>query len=300
MPRSRNEIGILLSFAGYSAWVAADVFVKLAAETFTIPQIFAMECTVGLFLIPFIAHFDGGYRQLASRRPWFQLLSSALVVSATVCAIAGVVYLSLADFYTIVFTSPLITTVLGRVFLKERPDRRIWLATIAGFIGVIIAVRFSASPGHTLSWIGILVTTGTAVTFSFAMLLVRAAPGETDYAFTFWPRVLGFICFVTFLVWQGHSFDWHTPRLIYPICVGIMGAMGGFLTNISLRYAPIAIVAPYHYTQIIGGAFMGYLIWHNVPAVSVMVGAVIVAGSGLFILRHQKHAADEEFTRLQT
>jgi hypothetical protein len=32
MPLSKNEIGILLSTAGYTAWVVADTFVKLAAE----------------------------------------------------------------------------------------------------------------------------------------------------------------------------------------------------------------------------------------------------------------------------
>jgi len=50
------------------------------------------------------------------------------------------------------------------------------------------------------------------------------------------------------------------------------------------RRAQAAVVAPFQYSQMLWGVLLGFLVWSDVPAPSVVVGATIVVGSGLFIL----------------
>ena len=158
MPRSKNEIGILLSSAGYLSWVFGDALVKLAAESLPTAEILTLNFLVGIGFFLILSALNGGCGQLKSSRPWYQLALSILVITATISATLGLIYLTLADFYTIVFTSPLIMTILGWLFLKERPDSKAWLATIVGFAGIIVAIRFSGGAAAGLSWTGIAVT----------------------------------------------------------------------------------------------------------------------------------------------
>ena len=69
----------------------------------------------------------------------------------------------------------------------------------------------------------------------------------------------------------------------------ILGAAGfinivGNLCNIAaIKYAPAATVFQFHYTQIITGALIGYLVWHDAPTLPVIIGSAIIIGSGLYI-----------------
>ena len=50
------------------------------------------------------------------------------------------------------------------------------------------------------------------------------------------------------------------------------------------RGAPTALLAPLEYTALIGGAIAGYLIWGEVPDRWVVIGALIIVFSGLYVV----------------
>ena len=83
----------------------------------------------------------------------------------------------------------------------------------------------------------------------------------------------------------------NSTGIVYAILAGIFAGTGLVLTNASLRVAPVAVVSPFHYTQIIGGAAAGYVIWHRVPCLSVIIGAIMIVASGLYILHAKKEKA---------
>ena len=52
------------------------------------------------------------------------------------------------------------------------------------------------------------------------------------------------------------------------------------------------MLAPLEYLALVGGAIAGYLIWDEVPDVWVVLGALIIIASGLFVV--QRDLADKE------
>ena len=60
--------------------------------------------------------------------------------------------------------------------------------------------------------------------------------------------------------------------------VAWIGLIGGY------RRASPALLAPFEYTALIGGAIAGYLIWDEVPDRWVAVGATVIIASGLFVV----------------
>jgi drug/metabolite transporter (DMT)-like permease len=43
-------------------------------------------------------------------------------------------------------------------------------------------------------------------------------------------------------------------------------------------------VAPFDYTQLVWASLIGFLVWDELPRTATVAGAVVVAGSGVYIL----------------
>ena len=64
----------------------------------------------------------------------------------------------------------------------------------------------------------------------------------------------------------------------------------------SLR-APIAVIAPFDYLQIVAATAFGWLLFSDVPTLSTVAGASLIAASGLYTA-WREHAGDD-FRKMQ-
>ena len=58
-----------------------------------------------------------------------------------------------------------------------------------------------------------------------------------------------------------------------------------FLMIEALRLGEAATVVPFKYSGLVWGLLLGFLVWRHVPNAWMLVGAALVAGSGLYLLR---------------
>jgi drug/metabolite transporter (DMT)-like permease len=68
--------------------------------------------------------------------------------------------------------------------------------------------------------------------------------------------------------------------------IGLLGvvAMGAhMLVNRALKISDAASVAPLQYTLLLWAVFFGWLFFDEVPRPTMLVGAALIVGSGLFI-----------------
>ena len=66
--------------------------------------------------------------------------------------------------------------------------------------------------------------------------------------------------------------------------IGILGGIGQILLTQCYRYADTSIIAPFEYTTMIWALLFGWFIFGDLPTLAVLIGAVIVAGAGLFVV----------------
>jgi S-adenosylmethionine uptake transporter len=52
----------------------------------------------------------------------------------------------------------------------------------------------------------------------------------------------------------------------------------------ALALAPASVLAPFQYTMIVWATIMGWIVWRDAPALPMLIGNAIIAGSGLFVL----------------
>jgi drug/metabolite transporter (DMT)-like permease len=88
----------------------------------------------------------------------------------------------------------------------------------------------------------------------------------------------------------GSAFHWVTPDpMTFGLLVlgGLIGGVGQLLLTEAIRAAPVGVVAPFDYTQLIWASAIGFLVWGELPHAATLVGAFVVAASGVYILHRE-------------
>jgi drug/metabolite transporter (DMT)-like permease len=224
-----------------------------------------------------------GPEVLRTQRPLGHLTRSAVGLAAMVCSFSAVQHLPLTEATAFQFASPLFMTALSALILHERVGRHRWGAVLVGFIGVLIMVR--PTPGQADA-VGIALALAGALGAAGAMVAIRQIAGTERgptivFYFTAGGTVLGLV---------GSLFHWVTPdplTLVLLICGGLVGGVGQLLLTEALRVAPVGVVAPFDYTQLIWATAFGSLVWGELPHPATIAGAVVVAASGVYILHRE-------------
>lgn len=286
----RGAIGFAV--AGFTFWVLTDTCIKLVGQS-ALPA-YEVTAFLGLFMALFMATYALGRGEVRALWPDHlgrQMLRSCLDLGTNVSVVVALRHLSLTLFYILIFLAPIATSAMGAVFLREGLTWRKVAALVAGFAGVVIAVDPFGSTRQG-DWVGFAACMACVAFFSVNMVWSRVlTQTERPESLTFFSGVMMAAgCFVLML--------WHaaplTARLTGGlVAMGVFCALGSLFFFVALKHTTAATVSQYHYTQLLSGALLGYLIWDTKPTVFMVLGGVLIAASGLYIavtsprLRHR-------------
>lgn len=283
-PRQRILLGIALRIGAMATLACLSATVKWTGgqgipvfEIILFRNLFALV-PLGLFIWR-----TTGLEVLKTQRPLGHMARAGIGLTGMVCGFSAVQYLPLTEATALQFTSPLFMTALSALLLAERVGRHRWAAVIVGFVGVLIMAR--PAPGEA-NMLGIALGMGGALCTAGAMVAIRQI-SDTErgptivFYFTLAGVALGAV---------GSLFHWVTPdprTLALLIFAGVIGGVGQMLLTEALRNAPLGVIAPFDYTQLVWAALLGLVVWGELPHPLTLVGAVIVAGSGVYILHRE-------------
>jgi drug/metabolite transporter (DMT)-like permease len=265
----------------------SDAIFKLLSTGHPGYQILAVS---GLFaLIPIFtrAWMMGGIQRLSTTRPLLHLLRACIGVLSTLAAIYAYERLPLTDYYAIVFSGPLLVTVLSSFWLGEKTDRARWIAIGAGFCGIVAVTnpfQAGAFDSDSTAMIGRLAAFVSVFCYALSVIMVRRMRGgESSLAFAFFGYSVAIAGGLVFwLVRDTPPMD--SNNVAHLALSGLLGGIGNICLMEAYHRAPIALVAPFQYTQIFWGAIVSYVLWQTLPDSSLITGASIVIASGLFVL----------------
>jgi drug/metabolite transporter (DMT)-like permease len=85
-----------------------------------------------------------------------------------------------------------------------------------------------------------------------------------------------------------------TPALwLVLVMMGVFCAAGTLSFYIAVKHTSASNVSQYHYTQLLTGTLVSYLVWHDKPGLPILLGGSLILGSGLLIalsVRSAPHA----------
>jgi drug/metabolite transporter (DMT)-like permease len=201
-----------------------------------------------------------------------------------VCGFSAVRWLPLTEATALQFAAPLIMTALSAAVLGEPVGRHRWGAVIVGFLGVLIMVR--PAPGH-MNLPGMAFGLVGAAAAAGANIAIRQIAGtERGPTIVFYFTLAGVVLGAAgSAIWGWTVPDAQTVGLL--VFAGLIGGMAQLLLTEALRAAPVGVVAPFDYTQLVWAAILGLVIWGELPRPATLVGAAVVVTSGIYILHRE-------------
>lgn len=228
-----------------------------------------------------------GFSVLRTTRPGAHAVRAMIGLTGMTGGFLAVSRLPLTEATALSFSAPLFMTALSAPILKEPVGAHRWAAVAVGFVGVLVMIRPDparlADAGVIFGLVGALGAAGAMITIRE---IGRTEPG---------PRIVFYFTLAGALAGLASlPFGWVVPDLATLgalVLMGLLGGVGQLLLTESLRIAPVAVVAPFDYTQLVWASLIAFFVWTEVPQASTLLGAAIVAASGLYILYRETRAS---------
>jgi drug/metabolite transporter (DMT)-like permease len=278
---ARNQIprGILymvlstVMFAGGNAVIKWELAFYPVGEVLFFRSLFAF-LAVALVVLP-----RSGWAVLRTRRYREHLQRGLSQFGSQTCWLLAVRVLSLGSATAIGFASPLFTTLLSIVVLKEKVGVHRWSALVVGFIGVLIVTH----PGAGTLTLGAFFGLANAVLIStVAIAIRRMSATESTETLAFYQMTIITLC-TMFLLPLGFRMPVWTD-FVGLVFAGLGNGVAQYWWTRSLSLAPPSAVVPFNYLSLVWATILGFAIWGDVPTAALLAGSGIVVASGLYIL----------------
>jgi drug/metabolite transporter (DMT)-like permease len=290
-PAAVSDLGAIgFAFAGFTFWVLTDTSVKLVGQS-GLPA-YEMVAFLGLFMALFLGLYAWARGQMHVLRPKrlsLQVVRACLDMTNNVCVVIALRHLTLTLFYILVFTAPMLIGLLSAIFLREGLPWRKAVAIVAGFAGVVVAVHPWGSV-HEGDWVGYLACAVCVTCFSVNMVWSRVLTRtESPESLAFFSGIVTAVA--GFALMLGHAAPL-TPLLVGGLfAMGLFCALGTLCFYIAVKHTSAANVSQYHYTQLITGTLVSYLVWRTTPSLFVLLGGVLILASGVYIAMTAREVA---------
>lgn len=296
---SREEVraGIFYMLAAVFVFSVINALVKWESARYPLDEVVFFRCAFSLLpAFALIARFGGG-RLLRTRRLGEHVGRGVLQFISMMCIFAAFGVMPLADAVAITFSAPLFLTILSIPLLGERVGRHRWAAVLVGFLGVLVMVRAGGGFGGGLASTGALLALASAAIGANVTIAVRRMTlTEASPTLVAYQALVTTVLSAALLPFAWRTPDWRDGLLM--AAIGLCSGIGQFWWTQAFRFAPAAVAAPFSYLTMVWSLGLGYLFWGDEPSSMLIVGAVIVAASGLYILYRETVRRTPQAARL--
>lgn len=277
--RARLWQGLGWMALSMGSFIGMSIGSREMAATLSIRQVLLFRAIVGFFVIClFIRTLWPEIRQMRQFR--LHLARNAVHFTAQYFWTIGVVLLPLASVFALEFTMPIWVAFFAWAILNEQLSRARLLATLGGFIGVLIIVR----PGIGIVDPAAGLVLMAAIGYGLSLVLVKRltlenSPGAIVAWMILIQLPLGLIAALT---------DWrpvHLSDVPWMLVAGIGALSAHYCMAQALRRLEASIVMPVDFLRVPLAALAGYWLYNEAIDFWVFLGGAIILLSNLQAVR---------------
>lgn len=278
-----NILGIILGFSGFVIFVFLDSIIKkYLVDDYPIIQINFYINFFSLIPIMIALTFISGWKVLINKKIHIQLLRGILSLICAAIIINSFKHHAFSEIYPILFSAPLILTILSYLILNEKIGPRRLMAVVIGFIGVLIVSR----PGTIHFTFSLFLLFIGAIILAINVIIIRKyANQQSSIAFAFYGFLVGSL--ISGIITSQIHVPLHNNDIYVFLICGIIAGTGGLCISAASKMLESSIYAPIQYVQLIAGFVFGYLFFGDIPDIYETIGSFVIIFSGLFIIYRQ-------------
>ena len=271
-----------ISMAGFTL---NDTFTKLASESISMGQVMLIRGLFATALVTLIAWHQGALRWIGHALHPMVAIRVGGEAFATVCFLIALSHLPIANVSAVLQALPLAVTMGAALVLAEPVGWRRWLSIAAGFAGVLVIVRpgfegFSVYSLWALACVFFCAIRDIAtkrVPHEIPTLLISTATAACV-------TVTGAILVVPMGGWSPVPGD----ALAMLAMAAVLLIIGYQFIIMAMRGGDISFIAPFRYTALLWAILLGYLVFGDAPDLAMIVGSLVIVGSGLYMLYRER------------
>jgi len=269
---------MLVSAIGFAAIL---VIVRELSETMPVIVLnFWRNIFAVLLFLPWIMR--NGVGALKTKRMPLFVLRSIFMVTSSIILFYAAVLIPIGEATAITFTSPLFTTLLAAILLKEHVGWRRSLALAVGFAGVLIILR----PGVEAISPGALFAIASSVLFAFVVIMGKRlsateSPELTILLLSFLSLPISFIPALT--VWdvpEGREWLW-------VIGLGIAANVNMYGIQRALGAGDASLSQVFDFIRLPVAAAAAWLVFDEVPDPWMWAGAAVIFMAAVYTTRRE-------------
>ena len=281
MARSDNLTGAALMMGSMAAFTLNDTMMKAMAGEVPLFQLLFLRGVLTTGAVAVAAWRMGAFCPvLPGRELGIIALRTGAEIGAAYFFLTALFNMPLANVAAILQALPLTITLAAWAFLREPVGWRRLAAIIVGFAGVMLIIR----PGAADFNFHALYTLVAVGCVTLRDLSTRRLSRRTPSIFV--TLVTSAVIMIFFGI-ASLTGDWAVigPREAGLTAGAAVMVVGGYLFSIMvMRVGEIGFIAPFRYTGLIWALLLGWAVFGEWPETPTLLGAAIVAGSGLYTL----------------
>ncbi|MDW4549691.1 DMT family transporter [Defluviimonas sp. D31] len=293
---SSNARGAILALAAMGVFATHDVVIKYLGGFYAPFQTVFFAALLSFPVLTVALLTDAEADNLRPRHKGWNAVRTVLSVITSASAFYAFATLPLAQVYAILFSAPLVITILAIPMLGEKVRARRWAAVVVGLAGVMIVLR----PGQSELTLGHAAALIAALANSIASIIVRkVGKDERSIVLLMYPLIGSFVAMGLALPFVYVPMP--VTHLGLMAVISVFGIGASWLLILAYRAAEAVVVAPMQYSQIIWATGYGYLLFDERLDSATVIGAAIIIGSGLYIVfRESRTGASRHKPVLET
>ena len=177
---------------------------------------------------------------------------------------------NVANTLVMIATAPMLSAILGAIFLKELPDKKTWISIIVTFLAVLYIFSDSLKLGN---FFGDILGFVTAVGLAVGAVIIRSAKSKNLVP----AAVVGKLFVATFALFFIESFALiENDIFIVPLMCILCVAIPFVLVTIAPRFIPAAEVNLFFLLETIIGPIWVWYIIKEQPSVETLQGGFVI------------------------
>ncbi len=275
--RSNYFIVVALTLIGTLTAALMASGVKYLSNDLNPFTICFFRCLIGLIIVlPFI--IKNKFKAIKSKNIKLQFYRSFINVISMITWFSAIGIMHLEKATALGFTTPLFTTILAVIILREVIRAHRITALFIGFLGVLIIIR----PGYLPIEFGTLLMLIASFSFSIVLIMVKKL-SDIDSSLTIIFYHLLFMTPLTFIIaiffWEGINFS----QFFIFVLMGSAGLISHWCLAQAFKLSDTTFIMPFQFTKLIWASFIGYVIFAESPDKWTWFGGIVIFASVIYI-----------------
>jgi len=271
--KSSRFVGVVLILVSAAVFSSAGLFVKgVEADAWSI--IFWRGASAAVITAIFVG-WRGRLRTEFRHMGWSGFAAAVVGASGTIAFIPAFKSTSIANVSLIYAAAPLVAAVIAWVWMRELPGRKVIVASLAAFAGVLII--FSGSLGQ-INFTGDLLALWMTIAMAGYLCIYRRYPGTPAAG----PAVLMSLVLVPIGGYFGNPFEIPVNEIVFMCLFGLVFSVASVTLAEGARRLPAGETALLSSLETPLAPIWAFLFFTEVPAILTLVGGSIIFAAVLY------------------